>query len=378
MEDVYILDGLAETALSSADEDMFSALLANTQPISKVRRFDTSRLNFHSAFCINSLEKEQREAENLIQTLLHRLLSRLPSLSPVDAIIWAGVKGNVEFIDSGAWSASPDCPYPYLPRHYSQWIRESLGYKKAHLIEVNAACASSTFGMAIGAEMISSGRFQSVLIIAADIVTRFAFAGFSALNALAKSACRPFDKRRDGLLLGDGAVALLMAGEQYTEDCKYNPSVRISGWGISNDANHITAPARDGRGLIAAITLALNKAGLKETDIGAFCAHGTGTVYNDAMELTAIEAVFGDLHFPMFSIKGAVGHTLGAAGGIEVLVCTRALSFGQVPPTAGLEFPEPEAHGRVLGEAQTFDKMKMMTTNSGFGGVNVALILDKV
>lgn len=378
MADVYILDGLAETALSSAEEDMFSALLAKTQPISKVRRFDTSRLNFHCAFCIDSLGNELRETENLTQILLQRLLSRWPSLPSVDVIIWAGVKGNVEFIESGAWSANPDCPYPYLPRHYSQWIRENLGYQKAHLIEVNAACASSTFGMAIGAEMISSGRFQSVLIIAADIVTRFAFTGFSALNALAKSDCRPFDKRRDGLLLGDGAVALLMAGGQYAEDCKYNPSVRISGWGISNDAHHITAPARDGRGLIAAMTLALNKAGLKETDIGAFCAHGTGTVYNDAMELTAIGAVFGDLPFPMFSIKGAVGHTLGAAGGIEALICSRALSVGYVPPTAGFEFPEPEANGRVLGEEQTFDKKKIMTTNSGFGGVNVALILDKV
>lgn len=378
MADVFILNGLAETAISSVDDDIFVALLSEAQPDTKVRRFETSELNFHCAMCIHSLEQERRETENLTQALLHRLLSRWPSVQPVDVIIWAGVKGNAEFIESGAWSASPPCPFPHLPRHYSQWIRDRLGYRKARLYEVNAACASAAFGMAIGAEMISSGRVRSVLVIAADVVTRFTFAGFSALNALAKNTCRPFDKRRDGLLLGDGAAAVLLAGKGYTEDSGYNPAVRISGWGVSNDANHITAPARDGRGLIEAMTLSMNKAGLKGRDIGAFCAHGTGTVYNDAMELTAIEAVFGDLPFPMFSIKGAVGHTLGAAGGIEVLACARTLSAGFVPPTAGCEHPEPEARGRVAGKAQPFGKKKLMTTNSGFGGVNVALVLEKV
>jgi 3-oxoacyl-[acyl-carrier-protein] synthase II len=151
---------------------------------------------------------------------------------------------------------------------------------------------------------------------------------------------------------------------------------RLSGWGAANDATHISAPARDGKGLIAAITAAMNKAKVLPGAIGAFCAHGTGTVYNDAMELTATEAIFGDRLFPLFSVKGALGHTLGAAGGIEALVCARALAKAIVPPTAGLREPEARAKGRVSSERQTLATKRILTSNSGFGGINGALILE--
>jgi len=378
MANVYLLDGDAETALSSFEDGLFSALLAKKRQFGKICRFDTSKLPFDSAACIEFLNDEQNESDNLTQTLMRRVLPKFTQLPTINTIIWAGVKGNAEFIENGAWSGDSTCSFPYLPRHYSLWVRDQLGYEDAKLIEVQAACASSTFGIAIGADLIVSGRSRSVLIVAADIVSRFSFIGFSALNVLSSSVCRPFDVDRDGLLLGDGAVAVLLAGEDYVKDLGLTPLAQLSGWGIANDANHITAPARDGRGLISAMTQALRKANVKPRDIGAFCAHGTGTIYNDAMELTAIEAVFGDRHFPVFSVKGALGHTLGAAGGIEALICAKAFAEGVVPPTIGLKCPELKSHGRVSFEKQEFDNKRMMTCNSGFGGVNVALILEDV
>ncbi|HPS03616.1 MAG TPA: beta-ketoacyl-[acyl-carrier-protein] synthase family protein, partial [Candidatus Sumerlaeota bacterium] len=152
---------------------------------------------------------------------------------------------------------------------------------------------------------------------------------------------------------------------------------RLTGWGIANDANHITGPARDGCGLIAAIQRALDEAQLSPDALGAFCAHGTGTPYNDAMELTALESVFGERRFPLFSIKGAIGHTLGAGGAIEVGVCLKALAERCVPPTTGLEHPEPRAEGRACGKTQDFPNGAILTTNSGFGGINAALILER-
>lgn len=373
MSDVYLLAESAETALGGGEANLFEALRSGRSGAAPVTRFDASRLIASKAVCIDVSPEERKAGENLTQALLRRLFPRLSHLPPVDSIIWAGVKGNAEFIESGQGIA---CPYPHLPRHYSHWIRDELGWPQARLLEVNAACVSSTLGLALGAERIASGRCRSALVIAADIVSRFSFAGFSALNALTPDTCRPFDSGRDGLLLGDGAGAIVLSGEEYARDSGMPPLARLSGWGMANDANHITAPARDGRGLVAAIQAALQGAGLKPDDVGAVCAHGTGTVYNDAMELTAVETIFGERRFPVFSIKGAVGHTLGAAGCIETLISVRALAERIVPPTSGLRSPEPRAVGRASEAPQKFRTGAILKISSGFGGVNVALLLE--
>lgn len=378
MADVYLMDGAVETALNSCDEDLFTALLTGKDRTRKIDRFDTAKLFSDSAAYIEFAPDEQRESENLTQSLLRRILPRFSKYPAVDTIIWSGAKGNAEFVEQGAWSGEPACSFPHLPRHYSRWIRDRLGFENSVLMEAQAACASSTLAIALAAGRIASGGCKSVLVVAADIVTRFTLTGFNALFAYSGRRCRPFDVHRDGLILGDGAAALLLAGEDYANDLGITPMAKLTGWGIGSDAVHITAPARDGRGLIAAITAAVEKAKIKPDDIGAFCAHGTGTVYNDAMELTAVEKVFGGRHFPLFSVKGALGHTLGAAGGIEAMICARALAEGAVPPTAGLQEAEPMACRRVTAEKQDFDNKRILTSNSGFGGVNVALILENV
>ena len=215
-----------------------------------------------------------------------------------------------------------------------------------------------------------------VLVCAADVVTRFTFTGFGAVKGLSATACRPFDVDRDGLILGDGAAMILLANGHAAHEYGLTPRARLAGWGLSNDANHITGPARDGRGLVAALRLALSRAELTPDRLEAWCAHGTGTSFNDAMELTALEKVFGDRRFPVFSVKGAIGHTLAAAGALEVALCVEALSRRAVPATAAVATPEPRAAGRVMCASQPFEGRNIMTTNSGFGGVNAALILE--
>jgi 3-oxoacyl-[acyl-carrier-protein] synthase II len=377
MANVYLLYGDAETALGSIGGTLFAALSAGASKSGPIERYDPSQLSFRTAACVDHLPAERHEGENLTQTILRRILPGFAGFPAVDTIIWAGAKGNAEYIEQQASSPKPTGSFPYLPRHYSLWLRQTLGYAQGiELLEVNAACASSTLAIALGADLIASGRSGSVLIVAADIVSRFTMTGFNSLLALAGSACRPFDIDRNGLLLGDGAVCLLLAGDVYCKASGLAPLARLSGWGAANDATHISAPARDGKGLIAAITAAMNKAQVLPGAIGAFCAHGTGTVYNDAMELTATEAIFGDRLFPLFSVKGALGHTLGAAGGIEALICAQALAKAIVPPTAGLRHAEARAQGRVSGERQTLATKRILTSNSGFGGINGALILE--
>jgi 3-oxoacyl-[acyl-carrier-protein] synthase II len=378
MADVHLLHGDAETALGSMSGALFDALSSGASRFGPIDRYDPARLSFATAFGIDRLAAERRQGENLTQALLRRILPGCAGLPPVDAIIWAGVKGNAEFIEQEPAGPGDADRYPSLPRHYSRWLKAELGAvgQGSALMEVNAACASSTMAIALGADLISSGRCASVLVVAADIVTRFTLTGFHSLLSLASDACRPFDVERNGLLLGDGAVWLLLAADGYVRQSGRSPLARVSGWGAANDATHISAPARNGSGLISAIGTALKKARLRPDGIGAFCTHGTGTVYNDAMELTVTDAIFGDRLFPLFSVKGALGHTLGAAGGIEALVSARTLATAVVPPTAGLRRVEQRGQGRVSAQRQELTVKRILSSNSGFGGINAALVLE--
>jgi 3-oxoacyl-[acyl-carrier-protein] synthase II len=308
-------------------------------------------------------------------------LGRVPADT---AVIWAGVKGNAEYVQRCAergFSAERVGPEIHHPRDYRRWVCQFLGIED-HGMEVNAACASSTVALALGMQMIAQGECSYALICAADIVCRFTFTGFAALKALSPTCCRPFDVQRDGLCLGDGAAAMLLADpavvptSEETGHPVDRPHVRLTGWGISNDANHITGPARDGSGLTDAIRQALHGADISSADLAAWCTHGTGTIYNDAMEVTALEEIFASRRFPIFSIKGAVGHTLGAAGVLEAALCVKSLRERTVPPTAAMREPEPRAVGRASNECQELRGNRILTTNSGFGGVNAALVLE--
>ncbi|NQU45176.1 beta-ketoacyl-[acyl-carrier-protein] synthase family protein, partial [bacterium] len=317
---VHIAAASATCSLGPDLDAIWERLCRGESAVGPVERFSTDALDYHEAACMVDLDALPPSRSRILE-LLGRALKPLPSLPENTRLIWTGVKGNAEWVESEI-SDRDSCFF--YPEQYRRWIADSLGIEAVGF-DLNAACASSTAGLAIGAQMIASGECESVLVCAADIVSRFTFTGFSALKALSRTVCRPFDAGRDGLVLGDGAAAILLVSREAARGADLPLLARLSGWGIANDANHITGPARDGCGLIAAFQSAIDQAGVDAGDVEAFCAHGTGTVYNDAMELTAVETLFARRPFPLFSIKGAIGHTLGAAGAIEVGVCLRAL-----------------------------------------------------
>ena len=177
--------------------------------------------------------------------------------------------------------------------------------------------------------------------------------------------------------LGEGAAALLLMSHKRAQRENREKLGSILGFGVANDARHITAPAKSGHGLIQAIVQALKTAKRKPEEIAAINAHGTGTIYNDLMELNAFRQVFGERKLPVYSVKGIIGHTMGAAGGIEIILGCKTLSTRMVPPTAGFSDPEDGADGLVSCESQRISGEYLLTTNSGFGGVNAALILGK-
>lgn len=375
MSSVVVVKQSASTSLGPSLQQICPRLYAGESAISEIRKFSTAMLSCHVAGLIHNSPEVEHE-QDLVCSLMLPVLKQMGTLPPQTYVIWTGIKADAEYVES-LYEERPS-PSRYLPRHYREWVCRFFGLPEDQGMEVNAACASSTYGLALAAEMIRREAYDAVLVCAADPVSRFIFTGFAALHALSSTICRPFDVGRDGLFIGEGAFAILLVSGSFAERQSYKPLALLSGWGMANDANHITAPARDGSGLIRAIHAALRSAEMEPDEVQAFCAHGTGTVYNDAMELTAVESIFGERPFPLFSIKGAIGHTMGAAGGIEAAVCICAMHDQTIPATVGLLQEEERATGKVSNRSQSFAGNNILTTNSGFGGCNAALILREL
>jgi len=239
---------------------------------------------------------------------------------------------------------------------------------------VSAACISGLLALQQGAALLRRNDADLVVVAGVDLASAFVLAGFTTLKSLDPQGCRPFDQARVGLSLGEGAGAVVLARAELLA----GPRVLLTGWGSSNDANHLTGPSRDGAGLALAINRALAKAGVAPQEIDYLNAHGTGTAYNDAMESLAFRAVFGETVPPFSSSKGVLGHTLGAAGVLETILGRLGLEEGFLPGTPGLSVPDPLAPPSPLREGREApDARRVLKVNCGFGGTNAAVILEK-
>jgi 3-oxoacyl-[acyl-carrier-protein] synthase II len=213
-------------------------------------------------------------------------------------------------------------------------------------------------------------------VVACDGVSEFIFSGFSSLMAMDPMPARPFDKDRAGLNVGEAAAYALLMSEERARLEDRPVLGTVLGWGLSDDANHMTGPSRESEGLILAVTKALSAAGIAPEDIGCIAAHGTGTVFNDSMEMRAFRAVFHDRARPVYSVKGGIGHTMGAAGLVETIVAMNALRARAIPPTVNLSTPDADAAGWVSDKRQPVrENSCALVTNAGFSGVNTALVL---
>ena len=370
---VWITDVAAAAALGNDIGTLWDNLLAGRSAIRPITRFPVKRYMARSAACMPELFAQG--GRSMLPPLLDLLMQKLGPAPPDTALISATTKAGIDCLERSLHDVSAeqaDTLLSSLPEYLS--IRLGLN---GLAVNVSAACASGTIALARGALLIASGRADAVLICAADLVSEFVFSGFSSLGALSPTSCAPFDRNRCGLSLGEGAAAvMLMSPGRARRENRFCRG-RLIGWGVAADAAHLTAPTRDAAGLLSAVHQALSVAGLTPDDISAVSAHGTGTVYNDMMEITAFDRLFGSRPIPVHSVKGAIGHTLGAAGVIEAGVGVLTLNSGIVPPTVGFRDPEQGAAGRVSAGCRPLEGDVLLTVNSGFGGINAALLIQK-
>lgn len=234
---------------------------------------------------------------------------------------------------------------------------------------VSVACASGLSAVGLARALIGRGDAERVLVVGTDGLSDFILRGFLSLQALDPAGARPFDAQRAGLSLGEGAAAVALRASE-------GEGLQILGYAAKSDANHITGPARDGRGLVAALEGALLDAALSPPEIAAAVLHGTGTRFNDAMEGVAYARVFGPRALPVLSVKGGVGHTMGAAGLVNLVTAVRSVKAGTCPPSAGLEELDAEIPLDVVARApRPLASNTVLTSASGFAGVNAAVIV---
>lgn len=243
---------------------------------------------------------------------------------------------------------------------------------------VSTACASGNAAIGAGLELIRRDLCDVVLCGGVDALQDFVVAGFAALRAHARQPCQPFDVRRAGLNLGEGAGFLVLEAAEHARARGQRARAYVDGFGVASDANHMTGPDRGGQGTARSMRVALRDAGAEPDEIGFVSLHGTGTIFNDAMEARGLREVLGERaqEVPVNSIKGCIGHTLGAAGVLEAVMIVRALEEGQFPPTAGHKERDPEIELNVVaGAAVSLRPAAVLSTSSGFGGINAAVVL---
>jgi 3-oxoacyl-[acyl-carrier-protein] synthase II len=245
----------------------------------------------------------------------------------------------------------------------------------------STACSSSALAIAEAATAIASGRLESALAVGTDALCRITYAGFDALQALDPDGCRPFDRARGGLSLGEGAGALVLEDAERARARGARILARVLGHATTSDAHHVTAPDPEGQGALRALQGALAAAGLPPEAVDYVNAHGTGTRQNDDVEVRVLRAVFGTRlgRVPVSSSKAQLGHCLGAAGAIEAVVTVLALETSLVPPTATLRDPDPAWSDLDLvpGTGRRAALGVALTSSYGFGGHNVTLVLGR-
>lgn len=376
-KNVYIIADQMISALGFSSEEHFQELCEGRSGI----RFFDQWADLKGPFCVAAIDdtrlKEQCEIQGVSSdyTRLEQLFvlsiaqavadAGIDITSPETVLVLASTKGNIDLI-----APSLATRYPVEDIHLSHTAqRIQAHFKNPHLpVLISNACISGVMALLTGARLIEAGLYKNIVVSGADILSDFILTGFESLKALSESPCRPFDRDRTGITLGEGVGTMVLSSTPKTRK-----DIRIMSGSISNDANHISGPSRTGSGLRQAIHNALSAAGNPVVDY--ISAHGTATLYNDEMEAEAFNAE-GLQEVPVNSLKGFWGHTLGAAGMLESIAASWSLQNNKLIGTAGFENHGVGQPLQIIKQTCDAELHTCLKTSSGFGGCNGVIVLQ--
>lgn len=287
--------------------------------------------------------------------------------SPRTAFVFSTTKGNIDMLHYGLY---PDVPVGriYLAQA-SRAISQYFGNPNTPIV-ISNACISGVAAVVIGTRMLRTGQYDHIVACGGDIVNDFTASGFQSFKALSSEHCKPYDKDRNGLNLGEAFGTVVLSAKPVAG------GIRVLGGATSNDANHISGPSRDGSGLKLAIAAALNESEIAANEIGMVSAHGTATPYNDEMEAIALDDL-GLGHTPVVGLKGYFGHTLGGAGLVETIISAQSIRQQTLIKTLGYENHGVSRSINITQHTEPHHFTTCLKIASGFGGCNAALILKQ-
>ena len=288
-------------------------------------------------------------------------------------------------MESGPRRVSPFFVPRLMPNALAGQIAIEYGLRGPNF-GVVSACASGAHAIGMAGELVRTGSLDCAVAGGAEaVLLRIAYAGFAQMGALSKRndrpecASRPFDRDRDGFIMGEGAGMLILEELAHAQARGAHVYAELVGFGMSADAEHITAPAKDGAGAARAIRVALDQAGLPARAVDYINAHGTSTPLNDSAETAAIKAALGDVAYQVkiSATKSQIGHLLGAAGSVGAIATLLSMEYGFIPATLNYEHPDPECDLDYTSESVEMPIDAALTNSFGFGGQNAALLFHK-
>lgn len=400
MNSVYqrrvVITGIGIITAHGAGEDVnWSRTAAGLSSIAPITAFDASRYRIDAggeAHCLDGLIPAARETRRFDRAshLLIETARQAAEQSGVSAIksakrllvsigttlggMISGERFHRESLEKGLARTRISGFSDYYAHHQTINLLRTFRLRGDFRVYSNA-CTSGANAIGHAFLAVRSGEADMALCGGYDTMTEFTFAGFSSLMAMTRSCCRPFDRDRDGLVLGEGAGIFVLETERSATERGARILGEVAGYGESSDAYHMTTPDPSGVGAATAIRRALDDAGNPAIDY--INAHGTGTQYNDAMEAAAIRQVFGHQEMlpPVSSVKPMIGHLLGGAGAVEAVLSLSAIRNGFLPPNLHYQKPDPACELNIVTEGRAQKIRNVLSNSFGFGGSNAAIVI---
>lgn len=370
MTPVYLLGDHVISPVGEGSELNFAKLLDGETGVETHRRPDLLPVPFVASLLADVYGSEA-ESENAdytrLETLLIRAMGGLVSqydipLDKKTVVVVSTTKGNVSLLNNpqGGGFAVDRVYLSSLAKQIQRHFK--LG---ATPVVLSNACISGTLALSVARQLLQGNQYERAIVLGSDEVSAFVLSGFAAFQAMSDERCRPYDRTRKGINLGEAAVAA------YISKVRQPGAVELLGVGSYNDANHISGPSRTGEGLYRSIQAALAEARVDTVDYVS--AHGTATLYNDEMESVALGRSRLE-HLPLHSLKGYYGHTLGASGLLETVIACHGLRQGVLLCSPGYAEPGTSVPLNVIAKHQRQSLGSFMKLASGFGGTNIAAI----
>jgi 3-oxoacyl-[acyl-carrier-protein] synthase-1 len=368
MKEVWVIADAVVSPLGEGSEENFAALKKVQTGVSFLNDPELSPIPVQAGK-ISSLSKRKdcSRFEELCIRAIDQITVKLKPDPDRTIFILSTTKGNIRFLENGR----SDHERIHLPATAS-FLAQRFGFTKS--LVVSNACISGVMAVTVAKRFLQNGTYDHALIVGADELSRFVVSGFQSLHALSDEPCKPFDSSRKGINMGEAAAAILLSVDP--QSLGVNAQIKVLGFGLSNDANHISGPSRTGEELNSAITSALKASNVLPSEIDFISAHGTATPYNDEMEAKAFNLA-GLGKIPLNSLKGYYGHTLGAAGVLEIIISIHSLLKDILIPTFGFEQSGTSQPVEVIRKVESRPLKTFLKTASGFGGCNAAVVFQK-